>query len=90
MVVLVTQNHKICIIQRGSSSRTHPVQPVSLTGMTRTLADGHSKLKFTFLGHALRKSFLGVLINKNVGKKFSFALKLSCDVQLKTCPEKVS
>ena len=32
-----TQDHRISIIQGGSSSRTHPVQPVSLSGMTRTL-----------------------------------------------------
>ena len=32
-----TQDHRISIIQGVSSSRTHPVQPVSLSGMTRTL-----------------------------------------------------
>ena len=37
-----TQDHRISIIQGGSSSRTHPVQPVSLSGMTRTLGGfGH-------------------------------------------------
>ena len=32
-----TQDHRISIIQGVSSSRTHPVQPVSLSGMTRDL-----------------------------------------------------
>ena len=30
-----TQDHRISIIEGGSSSRTHPVQPMSLLGMTR-------------------------------------------------------
>ena len=37
MAAQATQDHRISIIEGGSSSRTRPVQPVSLSGMTRTL-----------------------------------------------------
>ena len=33
VVAIVPQDHKISIISRGSSSRTHPVQPMPLAGI---------------------------------------------------------
>ena len=68
MVAQGTQDHRISIIQGGSSSRTHPVQPVSLSGMTRTLG-GFGQCDGGLTGVSYHRNMaMGLRIGENMAK----------------------